>query len=266
MALSSFLTILATFGAVVLLLCFISLHKIEEGYVGVYFRGGALLPGITEPGYHVMFPFITSYEPVQVSVQTDKVRNIPCGTSGGVLIYFDNIEVVNRLSKNLAWETIRNYTVNYDKTWIFDKIHHEINQFCSKHTLQEVYITLFDRLDDDLIRALQRDCNIWAPGMEIISIRVTKPRIPPEITANYERMEIEKIKQKIALEQQRTSETLAETKRLEATIQAQLEAEVSRLRMEKELNETRIQGEVRDSFSFYWEICGGEWEKKKRET
>ena len=43
---------------------------------------------------------------------------------------------------------------------------HEINQFCSKHTLEEVYITKFDSLDENLVQALQRDCNIWAPGIE----------------------------------------------------------------------------------------------------
>lgn len=52
-------------------------HKIEEGHVGVYFRGGALLQGITEPGYHWMMPFVTSYDNVQVTVQTDKVVDIP---------------------------------------------------------------------------------------------------------------------------------------------------------------------------------------------
>jgi hypothetical protein len=45
-----------------------------------------------------------------------------CGTAGGVLITFGQIEVVNRLRKDLALETVRNYTVEYDKTWIFDKI------------------------------------------------------------------------------------------------------------------------------------------------
>ena len=30
-------------------------------------------------------------------MQTDEVKNIPCGTSGGVVIYFDKIEVVNLL-------------------------------------------------------------------------------------------------------------------------------------------------------------------------
>merc|ERR1719240_230564 len=107
-------------------------------------------------------------------VQTDAVRSIPCGTSGGVVLNFEQVEVVNRLKEELVIETIRNYTVNYDKTWIFDKIHHEINQFCSSHTLQEVYITEFDTLDEHLQLALQRDCNDWAPGIEIISVRVTK--------------------------------------------------------------------------------------------
>jgi hypothetical protein len=68
-----------------------------------------------------------SVHQVQVTLQTDQVTNIPCGTASGVLIYFDKIEVVNRLRKELAWQTIKNYTIDYDRTWIFDKIHHEIN-------------------------------------------------------------------------------------------------------------------------------------------
>ena len=89
-----------------------------------------------------------------MTVQTDSVTNIPCGTSGGVLINFGKVEVVNRLREDYVPETVRNYTTEYDKTWIFDKIHHEINQFCSGHTLQEVYITLFDTLDESLQAAL----------------------------------------------------------------------------------------------------------------
>jgi len=124
-----------------------------------------------------------------VNIQTDKVRDIPCGTAGGVMIYFDSIEVVNRLKKEYVFDTIKNYTVNYDKTWIFDKIHHEINQFCSKHSLQEVYITMFETLDESLQSALVNDINKWAPGLEIIAIRVTKPKIPKNIQEHYEEME-----------------------------------------------------------------------------
>ena len=107
------------------LIAFNGFHIVQEGHVGIYFRGGALLDTITEPGYHFKMPIVTSFENVQVTVQTDKVTNIPCGTSGGVVIYFDHIEVVNRLKKSLVHETIKNYTVHYDKTWIFDKIQYE---------------------------------------------------------------------------------------------------------------------------------------------
>ena len=59
------------------------LHKVNEGYVGVYWRGGALLKTISRPGFHVKVPVITAFAEVQVTVQTDAVSGIPCGTSGG---------------------------------------------------------------------------------------------------------------------------------------------------------------------------------------
>jgi len=80
-------------------------------------------------------PFFTAYVSVQVTVQTDEVVNIPCGTSGGVMVTFDKIEVVNRLNKNFVYQTLKLYGPDYDRPWIYDKIHHEINQFCTKHTL-----------------------------------------------------------------------------------------------------------------------------------
>ncbi|CAI2375525.1 unnamed protein product [Moneuplotes crassus] len=214
-----------------------SIHKIEEGHVGVYFRGGALMKEITEPGYHLKLPLITDYHEVQISVQTDKVTEIPCGTSGGVLVQFESIEVVNRLKKELVYETIKNYTVEYDKTWIFDKIHHEINQFCSKNTLQDVYIDKFDALDESLQEALSQSLESWAPGIEIISIRVTKPIIPKHLLKNYEARESEMTKLAFEIEAQKVKEKQAETKKKEAMIKAQTEAEVSKIEMEKKITE-----------------------------
>ena len=71
-----------------------SIHQIEEGHVGVYFRGGALLSSISDPGYNIKLPFITHFRSVQTTLQTDEIKNVPCGTSGGVMIYFDRVEVV----------------------------------------------------------------------------------------------------------------------------------------------------------------------------
>ena len=43
---------------------------------------------------------ICMYLICQVTLQTDEVTNVPCGTSGGVMIYFDRVEVVNILEAN----------------------------------------------------------------------------------------------------------------------------------------------------------------------
>jgi len=211
-----------------------SLHKVEEGHVGCYWRGGALQQEIAHPGYHLMIPFVTQMANVQTTLQTDTVVEIPCGTSGGVMIYFDKIEVVNKLSIESVLETIKQYGVNYDKTWIFDKIHHEINQFCSSHSLQQVYIDDFDTLDEALAKALQEDCNKWNTGITVISIRVTKPRIPERVRKNYEEVEQQKTSLMVVTEQQNVVRKEEDTLRLKAKIQAEKEAEVAAIKAHKE--------------------------------
>ncbi|MED6180496.1 hypothetical protein PIB30_011013 [Stylosanthes scabra] len=213
------------------------LHQVPEGHVGVYWRGGALLKTITDPGFHLKMPFLTQYEPVQVTLQTDMVTDIPCGTKGGVMINFGKIEVVNRLSKEFVYETLLNYGVEYDKTWIYDKIHHEINQFCSSHSLQQVYIDVFDQIDEKMKDALQVDCTRYAPGIEIISVRVTKPTIPDSIRRNFEQMEEERTKVLIAIEKQRVAEKEAETIKKMAISEAEKNANVSKILMEQKLLE-----------------------------
>ncbi|KAK2499116.1 hypothetical protein MC885_019993 [Smutsia gigantea] len=209
----------AVVGLVVILL-YASIHRIEEGHLAVYYRGGALLTSPSGPGYHIMLPFITTFRSVQTTLQTDEVKNVPCGTSGGVMIYIDRIEVVNMLAPYAVFDIVRNYTADYDKTLIFNKIHHELNQFCSAHTLQEVYIELFDQIDENLKQALQKDLNIMAPGLTIQAVRVTKPKIPEAIRRNFELMEAEKTKLLIAVQKQKVVEKEAETERKKAVIDA----------------------------------------------
>jgi len=218
-----------------------SVHQIEEGHVGVYYRGGALLTGISEPGFHYMLPFITSYKSVQTTLQTDQVVSVPCGTSGGVMINFARIEVVNILTLSGVHNIVKKFTTEYDKPLIFDKVHHELNQFCSSHSLQEVYIDLFDQIDENLKSALQKDLGLMAPGLRVISVRVTKPKIPDEIKKNYGLMEAEKTKLLIASQKQKVDEKTAETQRKLAIIDAEKEAEVAKIQYEMLLLEKESQ-------------------------
>merc|ERR1719350_1892089 len=185
----------------------------------------------------MMIPFLTLVRNVQTTLQTDEVKNVPCGTSGGVMIYFDRIEVVNVLQHSAVYEIVKNYTADYDKPLIFDKVHHELNQFCSGHTLQEVYIELFDQIDENLKNALQADLMEMAPGLKVHSVRVTKPKIPEAIRKNYELMEAEKTKLLISTQRQKVIEKDAETERKKAVIEAEKEAMVAKIKHEQNIQE-----------------------------
>lgn len=66
-------------------------HEVSEGYVGIYKRFGVLQKKLSEPGYHFTIPFVEDFIEIKVSIQTDTVTNVPCGTSNGTLVYFDKI-------------------------------------------------------------------------------------------------------------------------------------------------------------------------------
>jgi len=221
-----------------------SLHKVEEGHVAVYYRGGALLSSTSYPGFHLMVPFLTSFRSVQTTLQTDEVKNVPCGTSGGVVIYFERIEVVNMLGYDSVYEVVKKFSADYDKALIFNKVHHELNQFCSAHTLQEVYIDLFDQIDENLKTALQTDVNKMAPGLKIQAVRVTKPKIPDQIRKNYELMEAEKTKLLISIQHQKVVEKEAETERKLAIIQAEKHSSVAQIQFNQKIMEKESQKKI----------------------
>jgi len=230
--------ILGVLGACVALIAS-GIHAVPEGYCGMYYLGGALMDGINGPGYHIKMPFYSKIN-VQLTLQTDTVRNIPCGTSTGVMIYFDRIEVVNQLSPDKAHSTIKRFGTEYDKSFIFDKIHHEINQFCSQNSLHEVYIDKFSSLDESLAEALQKSCDEFDTGIKVIAIRVTKPRIPESVSRNYIDVERATSELKVAEREQEVLRKREETERMKQTIAAQRDAEVAVIQAQKDANVTLI--------------------------
>lgn len=54
---------------------------------------------------------------------------------------------------------------------------------------------IFDfQIDEQMKDAIQKGCSEYAPGIEIIGVRVTKPNIPASIKRNFEQMEEERTK------------------------------------------------------------------------
>merc|ERR1712193_362889 len=89
-----------------------------------------------------------------------------------------------------------------------------------------------------------------AAGLNVMSVRVTKPKIPEAIRKNYELMEAEKTKLMITTQRQKVVEKEAETDRKKAVIEAEKEAHVAKIQYEKMIMEKEANqkiAEIEDS-------------------
>lgn len=188
--------LLLIIGLSILVSFLVNIHTVDEGFVGIYYIGGALSTTVTRPGFHIKSP-ITEFHQVQITVQTDKVENVKCLTADGINLVFEKVEVINILNYNSVIPIIANYTINYDKPLIFEKIYHELNQICTKRTAEDIIIRNFSNIDDVLKDSLQAFINTYAKGIEIIGVRVDRPNIPSSILEKYEKRELARLQKEI---------------------------------------------------------------------
>merc|ERR1712080_672686 len=74
-------------------------------------------------------------------------------------------------------------------------------------------------------------------GLNVMSVRVTKPKIPEAIRKNYELMEAEKTKLMVSTQRQKVVEKEAETESKKAVIEAEKEAHVAKIQYERKIME-----------------------------
>lgn len=200
------------------------IHKCQQGYKCVYYRGGKLLNTINDPGYHFTTPIITSHHNIQVTWQTDKLKNVLCGSSQGGKAFLD-IEVVNKLSndKDCIIKTIGEHSIEYDKPIIFDYIPSEVAQFCKNYSLHEIVIKQFDKLDEVLLKKLIDNVKSYNLDdcISIKNVRISRPKLDDEMREKFEAIEYEQKQKELAIQKKETEKI-------------NLEIELQREIMEKE--------------------------------
>ena len=70
-----------------------SVHKINEGNVGIYFKYGALMDHYSMPGIHLKAPFVTDVEALSVRPTTDTLPNFNSVTKDGIQNTFFEVQV-----------------------------------------------------------------------------------------------------------------------------------------------------------------------------
>jgi len=186
---------------------------IQEGEIGISYVLGSLQNKTHLPGLHfvLIWPFVRISR-VNIRPQTDQVFKVACGTSDGLTLIFETIDVGNTLPKERALSVIRDYGEDYDTYLIKDKIRHQMQVICAERTTNEIYVTHFEKIDD-LLQEFLKDQNAKS-GLMIDFVRLSKPLIPEKLKERYEAIATERLGVRVETERQQRMMKEAETKTL----------------------------------------------------
>lgn len=212
---------------------------VPPGHVGIYYRwGSTLMANTTQPGLYPKMPWpYTSASEIEVRPQTDRLKNVRCGTKDGTLLYFPEVQVGNQLDENFVISTVKRFGEDYDMYLIKDKVRHQINVICSSKTSHQVYIEEFDTLDDELVTFLQTENDKLATGIQINFVRFDKPILPSDLQANYDRIANAKTGLKHAVEENARLAQVHANKILIAEKEAQAEKKKAEIESQKKLEQ-----------------------------
>ena len=135
------LAVLVVVVAIIVSIVLSSVHTIEEGNVGVYFRAGALMETLTHPGVQFMAPLVVTVQEIQIRPQTDTLRPIVSITKDGIQNTFNDVQVISRVKVDKLIMLIKKFGINFRAALIYDRVKEELRIFCANHTIDDVYNT-----------------------------------------------------------------------------------------------------------------------------
>jgi regulator of protease activity HflC (stomatin/prohibitin superfamily) len=163
-----------------------SLHKVDEGNVGVYFRFGALMEVITHPGIHYMLPFLTSMEQVQIRPQTDTLPPMASITRDGIQNIFKDVQIISRVDVDQVVFMVQRFGIGFRQALVYDRVKEELRIFCANNTIDDVYnakfLDIVGEVKRNIVASISR---LGRGGIEIMNLVIPKPDIPDDIAQNY---------------------------------------------------------------------------------
>jgi len=222
-------------------------HTVEEGYVGVYFKFGALQDAITEPGIHFQQAFVTTTKSVLIRPEEKNMPSVEVVTKDGIEIVFNGIGVLSRTQKSKVIPMIRKYGMGFKEVLIYDRIREDLRIFCAGKTIDEVYnehfLDIVDAVKQDVEKQIKE---LGENGVEVLNLVIPKPDIPKDIAQNYKQVKVQWTEQLVAKQQKVTEEIKKETELLRAVADAERQKEVLAISIQKQIIETEGQKNISD--------------------
>eukprot|EP00095_Tigriopus_kingsejongensis_P005664 maker-scaffold209_size256900-snap-gene-1.31 protein:Tk05664 transcript:maker-scaffold209_size256900-snap-gene-1.31-mRNA-1 annotation:"Erlin-2" len=229
-----------------------SIHTIDEGNVGIYYRQGALQEHFTLPGVNWAAPFITNVEEVRIRPTTDELPTISAVTKDGIQISFFKLQVMSSVELPQLISLIRKFGIEFKKALIFDRISEDLRLFCASKNIDEVYNSEFLDIAPTVKTKVESSVKrLGLDGVIILNLVVPKPDIPSDIAQNYKQVKVQWTEQLVATQQQKTETIKKQTEELKAIADAErlknvLKIDLTKglLQKEAEQNISRIENAI----------------------
>lgn len=213
-----------------------SYHKINEGNVGIYYKYGALLDRVSEPGVHFLQPFVETYKEVMIRPETQRMPPVLAISKDGIENTFREITAITKVRRDKLVYMLKTFGPEFKDSLVFDRIKEDLRKFCANHTIDEVYNTEFlsivAHVQDEVKSSIAR---LGQGGIEILNLVIPKPEIPSTIAENYQQVKVQWTQQLVATQQQKTERIKKETERIKAIADAEREKEVLQIKIEQKI-------------------------------
>jgi len=162
---------------------------IIDTHVGIVNYQGAWTDRIIYPGSYYYDPWGTvKIVPIKL-MDEDIVTNVQCIDMKGTTFKFPEIKVRNQIADTDVLDTVRKYGIDFDKIHIYQRVESEMLDICSHLTAQEIMFTLYDKINEMLLNALQVEQKRLNTHILIHSVIIAKKPIAPEnVQENYKRL------------------------------------------------------------------------------
>jgi len=215
-----------------------SYHKIHEGYVGIYFRHGALRNKVSDPGVHFLMPFIEDFKEVKIRPETFAMDPVLSITKDGIENTFREITAITTVRKDKLVMMAKKFGMDFKKTLVFDRIKEDLRIFCANHTIDEVYNTMFLDIVENVKKNVKSSISrLGEDGIDILNLVIPKPEIPPDIAHNYKQVKVQWTEQLVATQQQKTERIKKETELIKAVADAERQKAVLEITIQERIIE-----------------------------
>merc|ERR1712029_951884 len=213
-----------------------SLHHIDEGHVGVYFKYGALGNSVGHPGLNTMTPWVSTYEQITVRPRSENLTSFSAVTKDAIQIHFHDVEVISSVPQEHVLWLVKKFGVNFRTVLVFDRLREEVKKYAFSHDIDDVYNERFLEMSELVIAETTKNIERLAQGkIEIINLIIPKPEIPKDIAANYQKVKVEWTEKLVAEKEQEKIQVRKETEELKAIADANQLKAVKKIDIEKQI-------------------------------